>query len=162
MRSYSYKLIEKTKIALAAITLMAIWGWGLVEYNNYMAKPAKEELYNQIPDIKLVGCDTYLKERLLISTRNYKKPMGFCTLYSLESVDDVMEYYDENLIKVGWDRGVSKKNLNFNTSREGSELYYYHKGDYTIEITYWEKKPTFEDSVKYDIVIMKSKSFITY
>lgn len=55
---------------MAAISLMAILGWGLVEYNNYMAKPAKEELYNQIPDIKLIGCDTYLKERLLISTRN--------------------------------------------------------------------------------------------
>jgi hypothetical protein len=162
MTQYSTKLIEKAKIALAAILLMAIWGWGLVEYNNYMAKPAKEELYNQIPDIKLIGYDTYLKERLLISTRNYKKPMGFCTLYSVENVDDVMNYYDENLIKVGWNRGISKKNLNFNTSREGSELYYYHKGDYTIEITYWEKKPTFEDSIKYDIVIMKSKSFITY
>lgn len=88
--------------------------------------------------------------------------MGFCTLCSLESVDDVMKYYDENLIKVGWGREISKKNLNFNTSRECSELYYYYKGDYTMEITYWGQKPTFGDSIKYDIVIMKSKSFITY
>ena len=102
--------------------------------------PLKEELYNQIPDIKLIGCDTYLKERLLISTRNYKKPMGFCTLYSVENVDDVMKYYDENLIKVGWDRGISNKNLNFNISREGSELHYDYKGDYTIENTYWGGK----------------------
>lgn len=128
-----------------------------------MAKPAKEELYNQIPDIKLIDGDTYLKERLLISTRNYKKPMGFCTLYSVENVDDVMNYYDENLIKADWNRGISNKNLNFNIAREGSELHYDYKGDYTIEITYWGgKEPTFDDSMKYDIVIMKSKSFITY
>ena len=125
--------------------------------------PLKEELYNQIPDIELIDGDTYLKERLLISTRNYKKPMGFCTLYSVENVDDVMNYYDENLIKADWNRGISNKNLNFNIAREGSELHYDYKGDYTIEITYWGgKEPTFDDSMKYDIVIMKSKSFITY
>lgn len=77
MTQYSTKLIEKAKIALAAFLLMAIWGWGLVEYNNYMAKPAKEELYNQIPDIRLIDGDTYLKERLLISTRNYKNQWAF-------------------------------------------------------------------------------------
>ena len=102
--------------------------------------PLKEELYNQIPDIELIDGDTYLKERLLISTRNYKKPMGFCALYSVENVDDVMNYYDENLIKADWNRGISNKNLNFNISREGSELHYDYKGDYTIEITYWGEK----------------------
>ena len=102
--------------------------------------PLKKELYNQIPDIELIDGDTYLKERLLISTRNYKKPMGFCTLYSVENVDDVMNYYDENLIKADWNRGISNKNLNFNISREGSELHYDYKGDYTIEITYWGEK----------------------
>ena len=125
--------------------------------------PLKEELYNQIPDIELIDGDTYLKERLLISTRNYKKPMGFCTLYSVENVDDVMNYYDENLIKADWNRGISNKNLNFNISREGSELHYDYKGDYTIEITYWgEKRANIYDSMKYDIVIMKSKSFLAY
>ena len=38
--------------------------------------------------------------------------MGFCTLYSVENVDDVMNYYDENLIKADWNRGISNKNLN--------------------------------------------------
>lgn len=93
MTRYSTKLIEKTKIALAAIILMAIWGWGLVEYNNYMAKPAKEELYNQIPDIKLINGDTYLKERLRksIETPTCVMQVGVSCFYSMQSYRSLLK-----------------------------------------------------------------------
>lgn len=104
-----------------------------------------------------------------ISTRNIEKPLGIGSFSTEAKGEDIKSYYETELIKSGWEKGIDKNGTDYHTTNgKNKELFNYSKEGYVVRFTFWSPmdKPIKDivfriEDRRYSITIYKIESKTT-
>lgn len=77
---------------------------------------SKKDFYNHIPAIQVYQSNGLLGDNILISTRNIEKPLGIGSFSTEAKGEDIKSYYETELIKSGWEKGIDKNGTDYHTT----------------------------------------------
>lgn len=94
-------------------------------------KQGEEELYNNIPNIKVYNSDNLLRDCIVIKGRSPKQILGTSYFLFDGNGTDLNQYYNDKFEVYGWKKVKSKKIVNKKEVYYGDE-FIYEKGDYRV------------------------------
>ena len=110
-------------------------------------KQGEEELYNNIPNIKVYNSDTLLRDCIEIKGRTTKQILGTSYFLFDGNGKDLNQYYNDGFELFGWKKIESRKILNKKKVYYGDEIIY-EKGDYRIALKIYPQVENKCDSSK--------------
>lgn len=160
---------EKMKIYFMGVLFIVLTIGIINACNIWQGEAVKKDFYNHIPAIQVYQSNSLLGDNILISTRNIEKPLGIGSFSTEAKGEDIKSYYETELIKSGWEKGIDKNGTDYHTTNgKNKELFNYSKEGYVVRFTFWSPmdKPIKDivfriEDRRYSITIYKIESKTT-
>ena len=146
---------EKMKIYFMGVLFIVLTIGIINACNIWQGEAVKKDFYNHIPAIQVYQSNGLLGDNILISTE--------------AKGEDIKSYYETELIKSGWEKGIDKNGTDYHTTNgKNKELFNYSKEGYVVRFTFWSPmdKPIKDivfriEDRRYSITIYKIESKTT-
>ena len=146
---------EKMKIYFMGVLFIVLTIGIINACNIWQGEAVKKDFYNHIPAIQVYQSNGLLGDNILISTE--------------AKGEDIKSYYETELIKSGWEKGIDKNGTDYHTTNgKNKELFNYSKEGYVMRFTFWSPmdKPIKDivfriEDRRYSITIYKIESKTT-
>ena len=146
---------EKMKIYFMGVLFIVLTIGIINACNIWQGEEVKKDFYNHIPAIQVYQSNGLLGDNILISTE--------------AKGEDIKSYYETELIKSGWEKGIDKNGTDYHTTNgKNKELFNYSKDGYVVRFTFWSPmdKPIKDivfriEDRRYSITIYKIESKTT-
>ena len=147
---------EKMKIYFMGVLFIVLTIGIINACNIWQGEEVKKDFYNHIPAIQVYQSNNgLLGDNILISTE--------------AKGEDIKSYYETELIKSGWEKGIDKNGTDYHTTNgKNKELFNYSKDGYVVRFTFWSPmdKPIKDivfriEDRRYSITIYKIESKTT-
>lgn len=125
---------EKMKIYFMGVLFIVLTIGIINACNIWQGEEVKKDFYNHIPAIQVYQSNNgLLGDNILISTRNIEKPLGIGSFSTEAKGEDIKSYYETELIKSGWEKGIDKNGTDYHTTNgKNKELFNYSKDGYVV------------------------------